>query len=114
MIAKSQARFLRISPYKLRIVADEIRGKRAEDAMRMLPFINKRAAKFIEKALKSAVANAINQEESPIHEDELVVSKIEINGGPSMARFKPGAQGRVKPFKHRTSHIYIELDRIKE
>ncbi len=112
MIAKAQAKFLRISPYKMRLVADLIRGKSADYAMQMLPFLNKRGAKFIEKALKSAIANALNNEDTPVHEDELFISKIEINGGPTMARFKAGAQGRVKPFKHRTSHVIIELDRI--
>ncbi len=113
MIAKAKARFLRISPRKLRLVADLIRGKGAEEAMRMLPFVNKRGAKFVHKVLKSAIANAMNQEESPIHEDELVISNIQVNEGPTMSRFKPGAQGRVKPFKHRTSHIIIELNKIE-
>ena len=113
MISKAQARFLRISPYKLRLVADLVRGKNAEDAMRIVPFVNKKGSKIVEKVLKSAIANAMNQEEGPLHEDELFISKILVDGGPTMARFKAGAQGRVKPFKHRTSHIYIELDKKK-
>ncbi len=113
MLAKAQARFLRISPYKLRLVADLVRGKNAEEAMRFIPFVNKKGSRFVEKLLKSAIANAMNQEEGVLHEDELFISKIEVNGGPTMARFKAGAQGRVKPFKHRTSHIYLELDKKK-
>jgi len=113
MISKASAKFVRISPKKLRIVADIVRGKSAEEAMSFLPFVNKRGAKFIFKTLKSAVANAMDQEEEVVHEEDLYVSKICVDGGPTMMRFKPGAQGRVKPFKHRTSHIYIELDKIK-
>jgi large subunit ribosomal protein L22 len=112
MIAKAQAKFLRISPYKLRLVADLVRGKQAEEAMKMLPFLNKRGAILVQKTLKSAIANAMNHEGESVKEHELVISKIEINGGPTMARFKAGAQGRVKPFKHRTSHILIELDKV--
>jgi len=112
MVSKAQAKYLRISPTKLRLVADLVRGKMAEEGMNMLPFLNKRGATFVYKALKSAIANAVNHEGTPVKEDELIISKIEINGGPTMARFKAGAQGRVKPFKHRTSHILIELDRI--
>ncbi|MCK5833880.1 50S ribosomal protein L22 [bacterium] len=113
MLAKAQAKFLRISPYKLRLVADLVRGKNAEEAMRTIPFVNKKGSKLIEKVLKSAIANAMDQGEASLHEDELYISKIVIDGGPTMARFKAGAQGRVKPFKHRTSHIYIELDKKK-
>ncbi len=114
MISKAQAKFLRISPYKLRLVADLVRGKQAEEAMKMLPFLNKKGAVMIHKTLKSAIANAMNHEGEPVKEDELVITKIEINGGPTMARFKAGAQGRVKPFKHRTSHILIELDKVEK
>ncbi|MCD6502505.1 50S ribosomal protein L22 [bacterium] len=113
MLAKARARFLRISPYKLRLVADLVRGKNAEDVMRSISFINKKGSRFVEKVLKSAIANAMDKVEGPLHEDELFISKIEVNGGPTMARFKAGAQGRVKPFKHRTSHLYLELDKKK-
>lgn len=113
MISKAQAKYLRISPRKLRLVADLVRGKHAEEAMKMLPFVNKRGAKFIQKALKSAIANAMNREGEAVREEELIISKIEVNGGPTMARFKAGAQGRVKPFKHRTSHVLIELDKFE-
>ncbi len=113
MLAKAKAKYLRISPYKLRLVADLVRGKNAEEALRTIPFVNKKGSRFVEKVLKSAIANAMNQSDSSLHEDELFVSKVLVDGGPTMARFKAGAQGRVKPFKHRTSHIYIELDKKK-
>ena len=113
MIARARAKYLRISPLKLRLVANLVRGKKAEDAMKMLPFLNKRGSRFIYKTLKSAIANALNQEDSPVREDELFISKITVDGGPTMARFKAGAQGRVQPFKHKTSHVLIELDRIE-
>lgn len=113
MLAKAQAKYLRISPYKLRLVADLIRGKNAEEAMRTIPFVNKKGSRFVAKVLKSAIANAMNQSDASLHEDELFVSKILVDCGPTMARFKAGAQGRIKPFKHRTSHIYIELDKKK-
>lgn len=109
MIAKAQSRYLRISPYKLRLVANVIRGKKAEEAIRILPFMNKRGARVIEKVLKAAIANAMNTKEGTLHEDELFIESIEINGGPTLDRFKPGPQGRVKPFRHRTSHISIAL-----
>ncbi|HHS50683.1 MAG TPA: 50S ribosomal protein L22 [candidate division Zixibacteria bacterium] len=113
MIAKAKAFFVRISPYKLRLVADLVRGKNAEEALRTIPFVNKKGAKIVGEVLKSAIANAMNEGDASLHEDELFISRIIVDGGPTMARFKAGAQGRVKPFKHRTSHICIELDRKK-
>jgi len=109
MIAKAQSKYLRIAPYKLRLVAKLIRGKKAEEAIRLLPFLNKRGARIIEKVLKAAIANAMNTKEGSLHEEDLYIESIEINCGPTLDRFKPGPQGRVKPFKHHTSHIYISL-----
>ena len=114
MIAKANARHVRISPYKLRLVANLIRGKKAEEALRILPFVFKKGAKIVEKVLKSAVANAINEKKGTLHEDELIIESIQVNGGPILDRFKPGPQGRIKPFVHRTSHLIITLDKVSK
>ena len=112
MISKAVWKYIRISPRKLRLVADVIRGKTVTEAMAMLPLINKRGAKYLLKALKSAVANAVNSEEFSVKEDELYISRLMINESFRLRRWRPISHGRAVPYHHRFSHIYIELDHI--
>lgn len=108
--ARAIQRTARQSPYKMRLVIDQIRGKNVSDALALLRFSKKHAAKQIEKTLSSAVANAeytARMANEPIDLDALVVSYAVVNEGPSLKRYMPAAQGRATPIRKRTSHIDI-------
>lgn len=103
-------RTTRQSPYKMRLVIDQIRGKNVNEALALLRFSKKHAAKQIEKTLASAVANAeykARQANEAIDVDALVVTHAIINEGPKLKRFMPAAQGRAMPIRKRTSHVEI-------
>ncbi|RKZ34311.1 50S ribosomal protein L22 [bacterium] len=110
MISKAQWKYVRISPKKLRLVADEIRGMEVDKALSLLPMIPKKGARILRKALKSAVANALTREDVSVRQDELYISKLMINDAPRMKRWRPISRGRAVPYQHRFSHIVIELD----
>ncbi len=105
MEAKAVEKFIRISPRKLRYVADAIRTKRVDDAVDLLTFTTKKAALIIKKAVQSAAANAT--ENHKMNEDDLVVEKIFINEGPILKRFRPRARGRATRIRKRTSHLTV-------
>ncbi|MDP2941566.1 MAG: 50S ribosomal protein L22 [Candidatus Omnitrophota bacterium] len=107
MIAKAEAKFLRISPSKVRQVMDIIRNKSALEAQAVLINLNKRPKEYLVKILKSAIANA---KVKGFNAEQLYISRIICNPGPSWKRFKAAAFGRASPIKKRTSHIRIELD----
>jgi large subunit ribosomal protein L22 len=103
-------RTTRQSPYKMRLVIDQVRGKRVNDAFALLRFSKKHAAKQIEKVLKSAVANAEQAARSAntaLDVDDLVITTALVNEGPKLRRFMPAAMGRATPIKKRTSHVEI-------
>ena len=105
-------RTTRQSPYKMRLVIDQVRGKRVNDAFALLRFSKKHAAKQIEKVLKSAVANAeqtARAANSALDVDDLVITRAVINEGPKLKRFMPAAMGRATPIKKRTSHVEITV-----
>lgn len=104
----SSTRFIRISPRKLRLVSDLVRGKMVSLAINTLKFTPKRGAKIVYKTLMSAVANAENKGAKDI--DNLYVKKIWVDEGPTMKRFMPRAQGRATTIRKRMSHINILLD----
>jgi large subunit ribosomal protein L22 len=108
MEAKAQAKYIRISPQKARLVADLVRGKKVEEAKQILTFTRKKAAGIIGKVLKSAVANA--SQNPGIDENILFVKTIYVDQGPSLKRWRARAQGRVAPIKKRMSHITVILD----
>lgn len=101
-------RFAKISPQKARLLADMIRGRRAQLALEELKFSHQRAARLIEKVLKSAVANADELGQADL--ESLVVSGTWVNEGPRMKRFQPKDRGRAHPILKRTSHITVEVD----
>lgn len=110
--ARATQRSARQSPYKMRLVIDEIRGKSVNDALSYLAFSKKHAAKQIEKTLRSAVANAENaarRANDSLDVDELVITRAIINEGPKLKRFTPAAMGRATPIQKRTSHVEIEI-----
>ena len=104
--ARAVTRYVRMSPQKARLVLDLIRGRQAEQAIQTLRFTRKRAAKDIEKCLRSAIANAEQKSEN-LDVDKLVVSKCWVNEGPRWKRVRPAPFGRAYRYLHRTAHITI-------
>ena len=108
--ARALQRTTRQSPYKMRLVIDEIRGKDVNAALNYLAFSKKHAAKQIEKVLRSAVANAeahARSDNEPLDVDTLFVKHAIVNEGPKLKRFTPAAMGRATPILKRTSHVEI-------
>ena len=108
MEAKAVGKYIRISPQKARLVADVVRGMGVDQAITTLRFMPKKGAGIIKKVLESAVANATQDEQADV--DNLYVKKIIIDGGPSLKRISPRAQGRATGIIKRTSHITVVLD----
>jgi len=108
MEVKAKLSFGRVTPTKARLVADLIRGKGAEEALNILTFTRKAAARTILKLLKSAIANATQKKTVDV--DRLIVKKITVDQGPTMKRFMPRALGRATMIRKRSSHIQIVLD----
>ena len=107
MEAKSILRYVRVAPRKARLVIDLIRGKNAAEAIIILRFTPRHAARVVEKILKSAVANAAQKEMGDV--DALWVSKTFVDRGPTMKRMQPRAMGRANIIRKRTSHITVIL-----
>jgi len=104
---RASHRFARIAPRKARLVADLIRGRSVDDAMVQLEMSKKRAAWYLRAVLKSAIANA--EEQEAIVQD-LVVSESRVDEGPTIKRFQPKDRGRAHPINKRTSHIHIAVN----
>jgi large subunit ribosomal protein L22 len=115
MQSKAQVKWLRMSPRKVRRVINEIRGKSAAEAAIMLRFMPYAAAREVEKVLRSAMYNLINNEKSPISENEagdLRVVEAFCDQGPTLKRIQPRARGRAFPILKRSSHITIVLSDV--
>jgi large subunit ribosomal protein L22 len=112
MEARVILRYIRIAPRKARLVADLVRGKSAEEAFTILKFTPRRGAMIIEKVLKSAVANASQKEMGDV--DALTISRVYVDGGPTMKRMRPRAMGRANTILKRTSHITLVLSGERE
>jgi len=108
MQSKAEARYIRVSPQKARLVVDMIRGQKAGTALTTLRTVNKRIAPSVEKVLKSAIANAVNKSEH-LDVDALVVSEAYVNEGPRMKRVRPAPMGRAYRYQRRLSHIVIKV-----
>ena len=100
-------RYARISPQKCRLMADTIRGKNVDEALKTLTFMPKKSAAIIKKVLESAIANAEHNHGADI--DELKVSTIEVNEAPTLRRFRARAKGRGTRIIKRNSHITIRV-----
>jgi len=107
MEAKAVARYVRISPRKVRLVVDLIRGKSLEEARNILRYTHKRGAYYVAKVLESAAANAVNNHD--MLEDRLYVKAAYVDEGPALKRVLPRARGRADIIKKRTSHITVIL-----
>lgn len=108
MEARAVSRQLRIGPRKARLVVDLIRGKKVEEALMLLDFVPKKAARLLTKTLKSAIANAEHTQRVDI--DQLYVKRAMVDGGATMKRFLARAHGRATPLRKRSSHITIVVD----
>jgi len=112
MISKASARFIRVSPRKVRQVVDVLRGKGVNEAFAILSNINKGAAVYVEEILQSAVSNALRKQ-TELSPPDLYISKFTVDGGPTMVRYRAASMGRATMIRRRTSHLNIELE-IKE
>jgi large subunit ribosomal protein L22 len=105
---KAEARYIRVSPQKARLVVDLIRGKAADAARITLRTTNKRIAPTVLKVLESAIANATNRFED-LDVDRLFVSEAYVHEGPRMKRVRPAPMGRAYRYQRRLSHIVIKV-----
>jgi len=112
MSTSAKLRFARMSPRKVRLVADQIRGMPVDRALNLLKFSNKKAAGIIRKVLVSAIANAEHNDSADI--DALKVSRIFVDQGPTQKRMSPRARGSADRILKRMSHITITVAETKE
>lgn len=111
MITRAEAKYIRISPTKVRPVIALVKNKKAVKAIFELAMINKKGAYYLNKVLKSAMANAKSK---GYQEDKLFISKIVANPGPVLKRFRAASFGRATTIRKRTSHILIELGSLEK
>ena len=110
--AKAIARYIRVSPYKARLLVDLIRGKNVAEAEAVLKYAPHQAKAPVYKVLKSAIANA--EQNLNLNKDRLYVSQAFVDEGPSIKRLKPRAHGRADHMLHRTSHITVAVGEREE
>jgi large subunit ribosomal protein L22 len=108
METKAIARYIRMSPRKVRLVADTIRGKKVAEALATLAYTPKAAAKAVSKVLKSAAANVEHNLKAD-NSEEFRVAAIFVDGGPRLKRFRPAAMGRAARITKQTTHITVVL-----
>lgn len=108
MATEAKLRNARIAAQKMRLVADQVRGLPVEQALNVLTFSNKKAAHMIKKVLESAIANAEHNDGADV--DELKVSRIMVDEGPTMKRWRARARGRAAKILKRTSHVTVTVE----
>lgn len=108
MEAKAVAKYIRVSPRKIRLVMDEIRGRKVEDALSQLSFAPQKGAFLLKKLINSAVANA--EQNFNMDVDKLYIKKVFADEGPTLKRFRPRAMGRASKIRKRSSHLTVVLD----
>jgi large subunit ribosomal protein L22 len=96
-----------MSPRKMRVVANLVRGKAVEEAVGMLDLLPKKAARLISKAVKSAAANAEEKSGGDVSVEDLKIAAISVDGGPIVKRWMPRSMGRANRINHRTSHLTV-------
>src|SRR3954462_10414473 len=109
MAFEAKHRFARIAPRKARLVMDLVRGRDVDDAISMLKFSKKRASVFVEKVIRSAVANANEQSAAPVR-NTLYIAQAWVDPGPIIKRFQPKDRGKAYPINKRTSHLCVTID----
>ena len=113
ILSKAEARYVRVSPQKARLVIDMIRGQQAGDAINILSGTNKRIAPAVTKVLKSAIANAENKSRD-VDVDTLFVAEAYVNEGPRQKRIRPAPMGRAFRYQRRSAHIVVKLGEREE
>lgn len=108
MEVSATAKYIRISPRKVRLVVDTVRGKPVSEALAMLRFMPQEAAKAVGKTVKSAAANAENNYMLDL--EDLFIQRITADEGPTLKRFRPRAHGRVSPLLKRSTNITVVLE----
>ncbi len=108
MEARAEARYIRVSPQKARLVVDQIRGQKAGEAITILRSTNKGIAPAVEKVLRSAISNAENRF-NDVDVDALLVTQAYVNEGPRMKRIRPAPMGRAFRYQRRSAHIVVAV-----
>ncbi len=108
MEVKAVAKYIRISPRKVRVIMDQVRGRKVEEALNRLSFAPQRGAFVLKKLINSAVANA--EQNLNMDVDKLYIKRIFADQGPTLKRFRARAMGRATRIKKRTSHLTVILD----
>jgi large subunit ribosomal protein L22 len=108
METKAVAKHIRISPRKIRLVMDEVRGKKVDEALNQLSFAPQKGARILRKVIQSAVANAAQN--ANVDVDNLFVKTVYADEGPILKRWRPRALGRATRIRKRTSHLTVVLD----
>ena len=111
-VVRASAKYVRVAPRKARLIADQVRGMHIEKARALLAFSPRGAAEDIHKLINSAAANAENNHD--LVGDEMVISSITVDEGPTLRRFRPRALGRATPINKRTSHIAVALTPVED
>jgi ribosomal protein L22 len=106
-VVRASAKYVRVAPRKARLIADQVRGMHIEQARALLQFSPRGAAEDIQKLINSAAANAENNHD--LVGDEMRITTITVDEGPTLRRFRPRALGRATPINKRTSHIKVAL-----
>lgn len=108
METRAVAKFVRISPRKIRLVMDQVRGKQVGEALNMLSFAPQRGAGILKKLVNSAIANA--EQNTGVDVDSLYILRVYADEGPTLKRWRPRAQGRATSIRKRTSHLTVVLN----
>ena len=111
-VIKAKSKYVRQSPYKVRLVLNLIRGLEVNEALNILSFTKRKAAEEIKQVLESAIANA--ETNLGLNSSNLFISKAIADEGPTLKRFRPRARGRAGRINKRTSHLKIELESVEE
>jgi large subunit ribosomal protein L22 len=112
VLVRASARYVRIAPRKVRYVADQIRGKKVEEAIALLRFSPRGASEVLRKLVESAAANAENNFD--LDPEEMEITRISVDEGPTMRRYRPRARGRATRIEKRTCHINVALTPIDD
>ena len=108
METRAVAKYVRISPRKIRLVMNQVRGKQVGEALNMLSFTPKRGARILKKLVNSAIANA--EQNTGVDVDSLYIMRVYADEGPTLKRWRPRAQGRATSIRKRTSHLTVVLN----
>lgn len=111
MEAMVKEKYIKMSPTKMRRILPLVKGKNVEEALQVLNFTPKRAARVMERALRSAVANYFAKEDVPkVAHKQIFIKSAYVDGGPTLRRFRPMSMGRVGRIRRRTSHLTIIIE----